>query len=159
MKTLAVVIAILITSCGGKTQNLRSLAAESSFENPDTADYNNDSSADAEQSSPQLQEKIQEILNNKDKLEPLVQEISESLKGVDPLLKIEQSFLDKTVETIKNSNATSSQEIAEAVYPSIKELYETDPALAESPHKSIVIGMPDMIKAGISGQIDQYLSE
>ena len=151
---------LAVTACGNNTGYQRkplpdrviSVAAEDQQGDQAT-------SADLEQGNDESYNKIDGILQDDARISEIASKVLSELKKIEPKVEVSDAYIAELVGVIKSASPKSAEDVTEAVYPSIQDLFKTDPKLADSSIKELVLNAPSMVKPQLTAKIQETLNE
>ena len=159
------IISIFTISCGNNSYQRKPLPDRVITVPAKDDNYNQDNSSDLEQSIPgednakDYSETIKNIIADSAKTKQLAEDVVSQLRTFEPLIDVDDQYIEGLVTLIKAKNPESPEDITEAVYPAVRELFKSDPDLSGSPVKELVLNAEDMVKSQITTKIEETLSK
>ncbi len=159
------IITVLTVSCGNNSYQRKPLPDRVITVPARDDNYNQDNSSDLEQSNPgddkekDYSDIIKNIIKDDAKTKQLAQDVVRQLKTFEPKIDVNDQYIEGLVTLIKAKSPQSPEDITEAVYPAVRELFNSDPDLSDSPVKELVLNAEDMVKSQITTKIEETLSE
>lgn len=155
--TSAMLIATLQACADGENQRSKATGRTMIIQNSDTPSTPQDNEDENEQTNEPFQSLIDEVTGDDQKLKEMAPIITNALKETEPLITTDDAFIDSLAAAIKAANPESSEDITDAIYPKIQELFTNDPALETSQFKELVLDSPELVKPELTVEIEDYI--
>lgn len=153
----AVLIATLQGCADGENQRSKATGRTMIIKNSETPSTPQDNGDENEQTDEPFQRLIDEVTGDDQKLKEMSELIMDALKETEPLITTDDAFIDSLAAAIKAANPESSEDITDAIYPKIQELFTNDPALENSQFKDLVLDSPELVKPELTVEIEDYI--
>ena len=157
---------IFSVSCGDNSYQRKPLRDKiitvQAEKSPNSGDESSDQNSSDVNRAPGSEEQdhssiIDAILNDNAKTEQLAQKVITELKVFDSKVDVDDQFIAGMVTLIKEATPKTAQDVTDAVFPAIEQLFKDDPKLQTSNIKLLLQASPDIVKSAITTKIEETL--